>query len=266
MRGHSPGAVATGTFLNIWDTIDDYNGGDLTFLSVFPNASLPGSWTSSNFCTGVEVTAGDDNVWKDVTTTGNGITPSTCAETTDHCTFQDKISGLHWSKNQSSVNQQLWMSGLNICDILVHNGFSDWRLPTQKELMDAYNHGIRSVTRANWITDSEMANGFLSSSSFSGSTSDYIFVNLKLGFVGNYTKSSGQHMVVCVRLLGQGSSKNRAQPPPYLIGRSIIKPCKKTIRGLLTPRGCQRAKSVRVDTDDPPIEPAQDWTARVATA
>ena len=196
-------AISTGTSLDPWDTIDDSNGGTVgSFVTLYPNANLSRPWTPDNLCGGVEATAGDDNVWKDVTTTGNGVTPSTCADTPLHCTFQDKISGLQWSKNQSPTNQQTWMSGLNICEGLTFNGSSDWRLPTQKELMDAYNHGIRSASRTNWFTDSEMSNSVLSATSYSGASDYYIYVNLRNGYVGNYggiTKSTGLNMVFCVR-------------------------------------------------------------------
>jgi hypothetical protein len=195
----SSSAVVTGASLDPWDTIDDANGTNLGFVTLFPTANLPRPWTIDHFCGGVEQTVGDDKVWKDVTTTGDGVTASSCATTTAHCTLKDKISGLHWSKNQSSVNQKSWMQALNICDQLNHNGFSDWRLPTQKELMDAYVHGIRSATQTNWFTDSEMQNSVLSASSSSYNGSEYLYVNLRNGGTGSYAKSTGLHMVFCVR-------------------------------------------------------------------
>ena len=185
------GAVITASgSTDYWDTIDDYNNG----VSGLPPGVVSG-WTN-NDCGGVETVTDDVNVWKDITTT-NGTTASNCGATSGNCTMKDKITGLHWSKIQST--SQTWSVAINTCDALTHNSQSDWRLPTQKELMEAYTHGIRSGASANWITEANMsANYFWSGSSISSSTLTAWNVFLARGYTnGDYKANPNQ--VVCVR-------------------------------------------------------------------
>jgi hypothetical protein len=184
--------VTSGTVIDYWDTIDDLNN----YVSGLPTSVVPG-WTN-NDCGGVEASAGDDNVWKDITTTTLGAA-STCGTTADmaRCTRQDKISGLSWSKIQGT--SRTWPQAIKDCDELDHNGQTDWRLPTQKELMDAYNHGIRSAAHDNWITEAAMANDyFWSASSLSDGTDNAWYVNLAYGVTNGYDKGN-PNQVVCVR-------------------------------------------------------------------
>ncbi len=185
---------------DIWDTIDDYNNG----ISGIPGTVVSG-W-SDNDCGGVESVAGDGNVWKDVTTS-NGVTASSCGTTATNCTMQDKITGLWWSKQQTDA---VWNAALSTCgstlngttyagnSVAGYNGQTGWRLPTQKELKDAYNHGIRSAASANWITEAAMENNFFSASSRSFSTIGVWVVSLANNFEGSYEKDSATQ-VVCVR-------------------------------------------------------------------
>jgi len=130
-----------------------------------------GTWTANNFCGGIDTqgtTADDDNVWKDVSVqTSNTSVTEPCASSSD-CVFEDKISGLRWSKLQSTSAS--WPTAMAGCDGLTFAGQSDWRLPTQKELMDAYNHGIRSGGTSYWVTTAQTYAGFWSSSSPSATT------------------------------------------------------------------------------------------------
>ena len=160
----SPAAAGS----DIWDTIDDYNG-----LPAFTD--FPSSWSvANNYCGGVDdpnLSSDDDNVWKDVTTAGTG--GASCADnptgSPERCTMQDKISGLKWSKLASSG--AVWQDAITTCNGLTHNGQTagSWRLPTQKELLDAYNHGITGAARtdAYWMTLGNMQSLFWSSSSSS---------------------------------------------------------------------------------------------------
>jgi hypothetical protein len=181
-----------------WDTIDDYNYNG-AILSVFPDANLAGStWTANNFCGGKDTqgtTADDDNVWKDVSVqTSNTSVTEPCAITSD-CVFEDKISGLRWSKLQSSAT---WPTAMAGCDGLTFAGQSDWRLPTQKELMDGYNHGIRSAGTSYWVTTAQTYAGFWSSSSLSNSTYLAWYVDLARGYTNGFNKTT-TYSFVCVR-------------------------------------------------------------------
>ena len=185
------GTIA-GIAIDYWDTIEDYNKG----FSGLPPGVVSG-WTN-NDCGGVETVADDANVWKDVTTTGDGTTPSTCTATSGNCTMKDKITGLHWSKIQSTF--QTWSQAINICDALSFNGQTDWRLPTQKELMEAYTHGIRSAASTYWMTESNMYNSyFWSGSSVSNYPDNAWFVNFAEGYTYFNYKANPSYQVVCVR-------------------------------------------------------------------
>ena len=182
--------VATGsTNYDYWDTIEDYNDG----ATGLPTSVVTG-WTN-NDCGGKETVLDDANVWKDITTT-NGTTASNCATTTANCTMKDKITGLHWSKLQTSSS---WSGAIKACDALSFNGQTDWRLPTQKELMEAYTHGVRSAATTNWMTEANMsANYFWSGSSVSDNTSSAWYVHL----AGDRSDNNGKgtsYQVVCVR-------------------------------------------------------------------
>jgi hypothetical protein len=181
--------VTTGTVIDYWDTIDDNNN----FVSGLPPSVVSG-W-SQNDCGGVEAAAGDDNVWKDITTTSGGVA-STCAVDSARCTMQDKISGLSWSKVQGT--SRTWPQAINDCDALTHNGQNDWRLPTQKELMDAFNHGIRAAASTNWMTESGMSTWFWASSSVSWGTMSAWLVIPGYGNTYNNVKNTN-NSVVCVR-------------------------------------------------------------------
>jgi hypothetical protein len=178
--------VTDGTAFDIWDTIDDYNGGAGTGLP----GDIVTAWGSNTDCGGLG-TAADDNVWTDVTTAGTG--DASCAGSPERCTMQDKITGLWWSKQQSS---SAWDVALSTCDSLDFNGYTDWRLPTHKELMEGYSHGIRSAASANWVPDSW--DYFWSSSSVSLNTVYAWPQSLMYGTSGNYTKDNSFN-VVCVR-------------------------------------------------------------------
>ncbi len=182
--------VTTGTTLNYWDSIEDWNSG----ASGLPSSVITG-WTNSD-CGGVEASEGDANVWKDVTTAGVGA--GNCTDSPENCTMKDKISGLQWSKLVSYSST--WSQAINDCDALTHNGDSDWRLPTQKELMEAYNHGIRSAASDNWVAEGAMtSNYFWSATSSSANRSLAWYLSFAYGMTNGSNKASSNYYVACVR-------------------------------------------------------------------
>jgi hypothetical protein len=173
--------------IDIRDTMDDSDS-----ARRIPQSVVTG-W-ENNDCGGVEKTAGDDNVWKDVTTTSEGVA-STCDADADRCTMQDKITRLWWSKSQYAN----WADAWYLCTSLNHNGQTGWRLPTQKELMEAYIHGIRFVNNSNWITEGSILGPTVwSGSSRSSSTNMAWTQSLVDGHDETFYKSS-LRSVVCVR-------------------------------------------------------------------
>ncbi len=121
----------SGTTINWWDTIDDYNSN-----GAFP-PSLVATWSSDTDC--------DRTVWRDLTADG------ACDSASDDCLIKDQISGLIWSESYPATGAAAgttmldWSLAVNRCDALIFGGNSDWRLPTHKELLDAYVHGIRDL-------------------------------------------------------------------------------------------------------------------------
>ncbi len=179
---------------DIWDTIDD--SGATTIVTDWAN----------NDCYGIESTAGDSNVWKDVTTS-NGVTASNCTTQASNCTMQDKITNLWWSARQVS---QSWNNAISLCGTTLntttysgnssvgYNGQTGWRLPTQKELIAASDHGIRSAASPNWISSSYVTGTYWSSTTHSPNTGFAYVVGLGSGSY-NVNYKYDIVYVVCVR-------------------------------------------------------------------
>lgn len=178
-----------GVTLDIWDTIDDYNFG----VTGLPQDTVA-DWNADTDCSGLEVDSGDSYVWKDVTTDGAGDL-STCTAEPTRCTLQDKITGLSWSRGQGLAN---WGTAWSLCVNLEHNSKNDWRLPTQKELMQAYLHGIRSVASAEWMSEATLNNYFWSGTSVSNGTANAWSTVLSDGRTFSGAKT-GLRQVTCVR-------------------------------------------------------------------
>jgi hypothetical protein len=176
-----------GSTVDIWDTIDDYNANNTALPS-----QLVSGWSIDTQCVGIESAVDDSNVWRDVTTTGDGETSSTCSGSGGNCSYLDKISGLEWSKKTSKK----WADAVTYCDGLTHNGKTDWRIPTQKELMNAAEHGIHSTKSANFV--SNFNTPFWSGSTVSDNTDSAWLVYLAHG--STYTNfKHGTGSVICVR-------------------------------------------------------------------
>ena len=117
--------------LHWWDTIDDYNGN-----LVYPT-SLVSGWSSDTDC--------NYSNWQDLT--ADGI----CNAAADDCIMKDRISGLTWSESYpvagvaAASTTLSWQKAIQHCNNLSWGGSSGWRLATQKELQEAYIHGIRDV-------------------------------------------------------------------------------------------------------------------------
>ncbi|MDA9951752.1 DUF1566 domain-containing protein, partial [Oligoflexaceae bacterium] len=83
-------------------------------------------------------------------------TPSTSGTSS---IFLDRISNLRWSKGPSP-SSRYWANGypgsfgaLEYCENMNHGGISNWRMPSQKELLNAYEHGIQDLSEDNTPTN-----------------------------------------------------------------------------------------------------------------
>ncbi len=112
---------------DVFDTIDDYNNGLGTVPAVFPAAfPVPGSnWLRDS---------GSDT---DTNGACNG---------SEQCVYKDQITGQYWAKDDATT--RTWENAIIYCDGLSYGGYTDWRLPTQKELAQAVVDRIASVATA----------------------------------------------------------------------------------------------------------------------
>ena len=158
-------ASTAGSTNDIWDTIDDYaNNG--TFPSGVP-ASPPANW---HIATGAN--------WTDITISAD-------------TTYRDELTGLEWTDDDATT--RTWSTAVSYCDGLTHNSRSDWRLPTQKELMQAYTNGIWGQKTALSLSNSN----YWSSSTDSNGTSDAWRVYLCSGYTTINNKTTS-YRVLCV--------------------------------------------------------------------
>jgi len=139
-----------------------------------------------------------------MTTTGATITTTTGTTTVatwvnvttvgPNLTLQDPLTRLSWSNRRPDAT---WQGAIDHCSALTYNGVSGWRLPTDKELLNAYDHGIISAARSNWMTFADMQTYFWSASSTSLT---YLAWFVYLGNGGLDATNKGlSNSVVCVR-------------------------------------------------------------------
>lgn len=171
-----------------YDTIDDSND--------FGPLPLTNPWGSDEYFCGFNDPA--DPTWELVTASGS------------NSVYKDKITNLKWSRGSSTITRD-WDNdegddadndgALEYCESLDHEGISTWRLPTQKELMAAYEHGIYDLDDGHTATNNlgNLAAIFWSSSTRSeGLNKDNAWiVYLHNGFLSLNFKTNGLS-VLCV--------------------------------------------------------------------
>jgi hypothetical protein len=197
-----PGNIATvaGSSMDWWDTVDNDDNSAVTTPS-----EQPAGWGPENKC--------EDEVWEDVTTDG------ACDSDADDCMIKDRISGLIWTEtypvasSASSVTATNWSAAVQQCADLSFGSQTDWRLPTQNELMAVYGHNIRFVgyklggtirPSGNTLDNNDyfsvdISKGFWSSTSRSVNTSDGRFVHVGKGAESVEDKAVAAKSVICVR-------------------------------------------------------------------
>ncbi|MCA2959034.1 MAG: DUF1566 domain-containing protein [Silvanigrellales bacterium] len=186
------GIYATGS------TADGNTGADAT-LAHDPN----GNWQdiTPNFAPGGQ---SSDNLGG-----GDG-----CNHADKHCVFRELISGL--MVTEVSASSHTWQNAIDFCHTLGESGnpvvalrspipvigatYTDWRLPTQKELMQMYNAGARGLNQTSNLTTffGSVMTQFWSSSSVSWSASSAWAVGLHVGSAAD-TGKTNTRMAVCVR-------------------------------------------------------------------
>ena len=136
-------STMVGTQYDYWDTIDDYDG-------LAPSKVT--NWSVDTYC--------DSSTWADVTTTNGGTSLIPCGSgTSNTCIYKDKISNLQVTDPLDSTGKTTdpaapatfdWATAINTCNSSTYGGYpvGSWRLPTQKELMSLYEHGMVSLKAA----------------------------------------------------------------------------------------------------------------------
>ncbi len=114
--------------------------------------------------------------------------------------YRDRISGLKWTRGDVPATTATWLGSIAYCSGLTHGSGGDtWRLPTQKELMAAYEHGINDLddghTGSNNLSDLDTT--FWTSSTDSSGISNAWFMSLFSGGTSSVGKGDS-HSVLCV--------------------------------------------------------------------
>lgn len=197
---------------DVWDTAGDYLPDDEA-------RDQPSAWVN-NFCgNGIYgvLSGHEDDVWKDVTTDSGTTTTAPCDSALEECRYKDQMTGLQWVSGLD-VPYFYWDQAVAKCADLTWNGITGWRLPTQKELMEAYIHGIWTVNNPLWLSldfqnagvgapywSATTAVGFTTTVNEDGDeeytyTQDQAFyVSLREGKVGSANKNSRSAKVACVK-------------------------------------------------------------------
>lgn len=194
MAGHYDGNGGYTQGSSTLHTVDD-NNYDGSSAGSFP-ATNPWPEGDANFC---GYKAPSESTWERVTTT-----PST---TGSNSIYLDKITGLQWSRGSDTTTYE-WNDAaaagdgaLEYCAALSHGGIigGNWRVPTQKELMEAYVHGIHELDNDHTPTDNlgDLDGSFWTSSTLSSDASYAWRVFLTSGGTTVLLKSSSAN-VLCV--------------------------------------------------------------------
>ena len=184
-------AVSTGADYDVWDTVDDSNG--FTAFAVT-------NWADSTRC--------GSSTWSDATTLdGGGTLAAGGCGSSSTCIYKDSISNLlvtgilssGGTTSNGTPQSYAWNSAMTTCDSSTYGGYSagNWRLPTQKELMALYAHGLVSRNGASFGTLTNLRSQFWSATSSASNTAYAWTTNLASGFTTTNVKTSTLY-VMCV--------------------------------------------------------------------
>ncbi len=146
-----------------FSTIDDYAGDGTTVPLINP-------WGDNSGLCGYLSIPLEERTWEQVVT--NPVTSGSDA------VFKDKISGLKWTRYTAGGNyfddpegtHGAGTGALEYCESLSHGGIDTWRVPTNRELFDAYAHGIHDLSSVHSVDDN--LGNLESGAYFSSSTTD----------------------------------------------------------------------------------------------
>ncbi|MCA2961275.1 MAG: DUF1566 domain-containing protein [Silvanigrellales bacterium] len=226
--------------LDFFDTIDDWHnnfiglpgeipawtmligGSAVTVGSDFACGGIYATGDTATGNTGADSSLAHDpnGNWQDLTPgvlpggANSTNTANGCNAADKHCVFKELISGL--MVTEVSAADYNWANAIDYCHNLGEAGnpavtspipvigpatYTDWRLPTQKELTQLTNAGSRGLNQTAVLTTffGGVDRSFWSSSSVSNGTSFAWHVHLNGGHYVNYDAKTGTRRAVCVR-------------------------------------------------------------------
>ena len=166
--------------VDIYDTTDDHAN-----VGTFPTENPPGfvQATGANW---IREESTDDG-------RGNGIPSNGLCDGEELCLYRDRLTGMTWFKGDGV--QRTFDGAINHCESVVAGSMNDFRLPTQKELLQAYVNGIWSLKEASKLN--------IMAFNWSASTVSYAFdsgwmIYLNYGYSAATAKTS-KAANLCVR-------------------------------------------------------------------
>lgn len=162
--------------IDAYDSIDDYANG-----TMFPTSPLPLPHSSPSLSHWFRDPVSDSNA-------------NIACDGAEECVYVDKISGRAWARPDGTPNT--WDLSINNCENKVYGTYSDWRMPTQKELMQAYISGIWSLKDTAKLN--LMNNPFWAATSDSTSNTQAYLVELSKGEIIFEAKGMN-NAFICVR-------------------------------------------------------------------
>ncbi|MGE0172685.1 MAG: DUF1566 domain-containing protein, partial [Oligoflexales bacterium] len=167
---------------DMYDTIDDDN-----FAGAFPT-QYPSGWQQASGANWIMDSTNDVGG-------GGGTDSDDACSGAEHCVFVDRISGMMWAKDNGTAYN--FEGAITLCEGLTYGGYGDWRLPTQKELMQAYVDGIWSRKAATGLSLATAS--YWSSTTLSTNTDGGHQLKLNTGSGSNFDKDQVSYRVICTR-------------------------------------------------------------------
>lgn len=171
--------------LDFYDTIDDYNNG----IGSTPGPVLPTEqpFGANHACT---------NGWTDWT----DMTLDYDCSPGDTCIFRDNVTRQYWLEEKTNVS---WEDAITYCDGFSTQSaggtwMSNWRVPTHKEMLQAYIDGFHSIRDQTSNFATSYFNYGWTSTSVSYDTSNAYFVIPAIAYSAYNKKNTNNYSVWCV--------------------------------------------------------------------
>lgn len=169
-----------------YPSVDD--GGNGEKLTNFPSHPL---WTTANLC--------GEELWHNATVDDAG-NPVTCNSQSEPCVYRHLVTGLQWLNDSTKVKKSKDDAKTQCAEVEIA-GKKGWRLPTHRELLQAYVHRLRYVSTSTNFLDPNVY--YWTSSSRPDSDPQYSFKNVAIKPANGETfvsdDSSHTFNILCVK-------------------------------------------------------------------